>query len=190
MKKKYKILIFIFLFLLAGVTVFGLCLTKAYYLQTVTGATTGKSADYEGEVTVVSETHTITPASGVAVDEIKFYVKNYTGSDNSPTNSSEVYLSYILTFTLPTWGSGCTNPISYQLYAVDESNNNSESQVQLTNNVTGTIDFSFITAEKDYYKLKLYWDISNNGASCYAGKSGNVGISANIFQNPTKYGSL
>ena len=128
--------------------IFGLGLTTAYYRQTITGAATGKTSDYEGEVTVVSETHTITPASNVAVDEIKFYVKNYTGSDSNPTNSSEVYLTYELTFTLPTWGSGCTNPISYRLFSVNESTN-SETEVTLTNNVTAAINFSLASVEKD-----------------------------------------
>ena len=190
MKKKHKIALAVLLFLIAGVTVFGLGLTNAYYRQTVTGAATGKTSDYEGEISVVSETHVITPAANVAVDEIRFYVKNYTGADDNPTNTSEVFLSYKLTFTLPTWGTGCTNPISYGLVSVNQSNNE-ETTVQLdSSNATGTINFEHATLEKDYYILRLYWNMDHNDVPCYAGKSGSVGIAANIFQNPTIYGSL
>lgn len=189
MKKKYKIALIIILFFIAGVTAFGLGLTNAYYRQTVTGAATGRTADYEGEVTIVSETHTVVPASTVAVDEVKFYVKNYSGSDSSPTNTSEVYLSYILSFTLPTWASGCAQPMSYKLFSVNESTN-AETEVTLTNNATSDINFSMMSAEKDYYKLKVYWDITKNSVSCYAGKSGTYGISADIHQTQSVYGSL
>ena len=181
MKKNYKLLLVALVFLFVSLVVIGISVTFAYYQTTVTGAVSAKTSDYTGEVEVVSETHSIIPASNTAVDEIKFYIKNYTGTDANPTNTSEVYLSYILTFTLPTWGSGCTNPISYKLFAVNESNNN-ETEVSLTSNKTGTINFSLISAERDYYKLKMYWNMSHNSSSCYAGKSGNVGISANIFQ--------
>ena len=182
MKKKSSILILLVILMsIAILTGFGV--TFAYYQVNISGAVTNRTANYAGEVEVVSETHTITPASNVAVDEIKFYVKNYTGSDSEPTlaNESEVYMSYTLALAFPSWGSGCTNPISYRLYSVDESNNN-ETEVTLNNNTTSAIDFDLLTAERDYYKLKLYWNMTYNSVSCYAGKSGNVGITANIYQ--------
>ena len=119
--------------------------------------------------------------ASVLCKNLVFYVKNYTGTDANPTNTSEVYLSYELTFTLPTWGSGCTNPVSYRLFQVNESTN-AETEISLTSNKTGTINFSMISAEKDMYRLKMYWNTSDNAASCYAGKTGSVGISANIYQ--------
>ncbi len=181
MKKKIKWLLVLLIFLFAALVVSGIGVSYAYYKGEVTGAVSARSAKYSGEVQVVSETHSILPASSVAVDEIKFYVKNYTGNDNNPTTSSEVFMSYILNFSLPTWGTGCQNPISYKLYSVNQSTN-AETEVTLTNNATSTINFGLISAEKDYYKLKLYWDTTHNDVTCYANKSGNVGISANIFQ--------
>ena len=187
MKKHYKALLILLIFLFLGLVTTGIGVTYAYYRNTITGAASIKTSDYTGEIEVVSETHSILPAQNVAVDEIKFYVKNYTGTDSSPTNSSEVFLSYILTFSLTTnWGSGCTNPLSYKLYSVNQTNNN-ETEITLSNNKTGEINFSLISAEKDYYKLKLYWDINNNGATCYAGKSGSVGITADIHQTESRY---
>ena len=189
MKKHYKLLLTLLVFLLFGTIVAGVGVSYAFYKTTVTGAASNKTSDYEGEIQIVSDNHTIIPATDTIVDEIEFYVKNFTGTNpNSPTNSSEVYLSYILTFTLPTWGTGCANPISYRLFAVDESNS-SESEVTITSNKTGQIDFSFIMAERDYYKLRLYWNMNNNSSSCYAGKSKNIGISADIYQTPSKYSS-
>ena len=177
-----KSLLSIVLFVLFGTFAAGLGLTYAFYQTEVTGAVSGKTSDYAGEVEIVSDTHTdILPTASSAVDVIEFYVKNYTGSDASPTNTSEVYLSYELTFTLPTWNSGCTNPVSYKLYQVNESTN-AETEIALTNYKTSAINFSMISAEKDMYRLKLYWNTSYNSASCYAGKTGSVGISANIYQ--------
>ena len=188
MKKRYKWILVLLIFLFISLITTGIGVTYAYYRQTVTGAVATRTSDYTGEIEVVSETHSILPASGVAVDEIKFYVKNYTGADNTPTNSSEVYLSYDLTFSLQTnWGSGCANPISYELVPVNQSDNTEGTPIQLTSNHTSQIDFSLISAEKDYYKLKLYWDMTKNGASCYAGKSGTVGIAANLYQTPARY---
>lgn len=179
---KRRNLLIVLLVLLFGVFVTGLGVTYAFYQTEVTGAVSGKTSDYAGEVQIVSDTHTdILPAASVAVDTIEFYVKNYTGTDANPTNTSEVYLSYELTFTLPTWGSDCTNPVSYRLFQVNESTN-AETEISLTSNKTGTINFSMISAEKDMYRLKMYWNTSHNKASCYAGKTGSVGISANIYQ--------
>ncbi len=186
MKKHYKLVLLILIFLLVTMITAGIGVSYAYYQTSVTGAVSNKTSDYACDVQIVSDTHTIVPTSNTAVDEIEFYVKNYTGSDTSPSNTSEVYLSYVLKFTLPTWDSGCTNPISYKLFAVNESNN-SETEVALSSNQTSRIDFSLISAERDYYKLKLYWNMNYNSASCYAGKSKNVGIAADIYQNPTKY---
>lgn len=179
---KRKNLLIILVLLLFGVFATGLGVTYAFYQTEVTGAVSGKTSDYAGEVEIVSDTHTdILPAASTAVDVIEFYVKNYTGSDANPTNTSEVYLSYELTFTLPTWGSGCTNPVSYKLFQVNESTN-AETEITLTGNKTSAINFSMLSAEKDMYRLKLYWDTAYNAASCYAGKTGSVGIAANIYQ--------
>lgn len=186
MKKHYKLVLIVLVFLLITMITTGVGVSYAYYRTSVTGAVSNKTSDYACDIQVVSETHTIVPASNTAVDEIKFYVKNYTGTDTSPTNTSEVYLSYTLSFTLPTWASGCTNPVSYKLYAVNESNN-SETEVTLSNNKTSQIDFSLISAERDYYKLKLYWNMNYNSDTCYAGMSKNVGISADIYQTPSRY---
>ena len=187
MKKRYRGLIIILLFLFIISITTGIGVTYAFYQSTVTGAVTNKTSDYTGEVEVVSETHSVLPEASVAVDEIKFYVKNYTGTNSNPTNSSEVYLSYVLTFSMTTsWGSGCANPLSYKLYSVNESTN-TETEVSLSSNKTSAIDFSMISVERDYYKLRVYWDMTNNSASCYAGKSGNYGISANLYQTPSRY---
>jgi len=180
MKKHYKGLLVLLVFLFITLVVSGIGVTYAYYKTNVTGAVTAKTSDYDGELEVVSATHTITPAANTVVDTIDFYVKNYTGPDSSPTNTSEVNLSYVLTFTLPTWGTGCTNPISYKLYSVNASN--VETEVTLSNNVSGARNFSLISAEKDHYRLKSYWNMTYNSAECYANKSGNVGISARIYQ--------
>ena len=179
--RNYKLLISISIVLFIALVVGGIGATYAFYRDTITGAVSGKTSDYTGEIEVVSETHSMIPEASVAVDEIKFYVKNFTGTSSEPTNSSEVYLKYVLSFTLPTWGSGCTNPISYRLFSVNESTN-VESEITLTNNQTSEINFSLIGPERDYYKLKLYWDMTHNSASCYANKSINVGISANVSQ--------
>ncbi len=186
MSKKYKILLVLLIFLFVTLITAGIGVTYAFYETTITGAVSNKTADFEGEIQVVSETHTILPAASVAVDEVKFYIKNYTGTDSSPTNLSEVFLRYTLSFTLPTWGSGCSNPISYKLYSVDESNN-SETEITLSNNQAPAVNFNLISAERDYYKLKVYWNTNLNNSSCYAGKSGNYGISAVFNQNPSKY---
>ena len=188
MKKHYKWLLILLVFLLVSLVTTGFGVTYAYYRTTVTGAVSNKTSDYTGEIQVTSGTHVLVPVASSPVDTIDFYIKNYTGTDsNNPTNSSEVYLSYTLTFSITgNWGSGCTNPVSYRLFAVNDSNN-TETEVTLTNNQTGAIDFSLISAEKDHYKLKLYWDMSNNGATCYAGKSGSVGIATNMYQTPSKY---
>lgn len=178
---RYKGVLVLLVILMICLVTSGIGVTYAYYKTEVTGAVTGKSSDYAGEIEIVSDTHTdIVPSSSV-VDEIEFYVKNYTGTDASPTNTSEVYLSYVLTFTPPTWASGCTNPVTFKLYQVNESTD-AETEVTLTNNKTGAINFSLISAEKDMYRLKMYWNTSYNTASCYAGKTGTVGIAANIYQ--------
>ena len=187
MKNHYKGVLVLLVFLFVGLMVTGIGVSFAYYRVGVTGTASTRSSDYDGEIEVVSSTHSILPASNAVVDTVEFYIKNYTGTDNSPTNTSEVYLSYILTFTLPTWGSGCTNPISYQLYSIAPTTN-AETLVSLnSSNQTPEISFSLATQEKQHYKLKLYWDMANNGASCFAGKSGNVGISASMYQNPSVY---
>lgn len=187
MKKHYKGVLILLVFLLISLVTTGIGVSYAYYQGTVTGAVSAKTSDYTGEISVDAGTHNITPASGSEVDVISFYVKNYTGSDANPTNSSEVYLSYKLSFTLPTWDSGCTNPVSYRLFAVNDANN-SETEVTLDNNQeTGAIAFDLISAEKDHYRLKLYWNMNYNSASCFAGKSKSVGINANMYQNPAKY---
>lgn len=184
MRKRYKALLILLVFLFITLITTGIGVTYAYYQTTVTGAITNRTSKHNEEIEIVDSTHTIIPAASVAVDEIEFYVKNYTGSDATPTAISEVYLTYVLTFTLPTWESGCTNPISYKLYSI--TGTNTETEVSLSSNKTGAIDFGLDT-EKDHYKLKLYWNMSYNSASCYAEKSGNVGISANLYQTPSKY---
>ena len=180
MKKRYKLVLSALIFLFLSLTLTAIGMSFAYYETSVTGAVSSNTSAFEPELSIVSETHTVVPASNVAVDEIKFYVKNYTGSDSSPT-ISEVKLKYILTFTLPTWGTGCTNPISYKLYSVNQTTN-AENEITLTNNATSAINFTLIDAEKHYYKLKLYWNTTYNSTSCFAGKSKNVGISADISQ--------
>ena len=179
--KKYKVMIIALVVLLLVFIAGGLGASLAYYQTEVTGAASGSTSSYAGEVEIVSGTHTSLIPSADVVDEIEFYVKNYTGSDSSPAATSEVYLSYMLTFTEPTWASGCTNPVSFKLYSVDEATD-AETEVSLASNKTGAINFDMISAEKDMYRLKLYWDTTNNSASCFAGKTGTVGISASIYQ--------
>lgn len=180
MSKRKKItLLSILVFLFGSVVVYGIGMTMAYYTTTITGAFSGRTSKFDGNVEIVNSTHTIVPASNNAVDTVEFYVKNYSGSDSSPTLLSEVNSHYTLTFALPTWGTGCDNPVSFALYSVDS---NGEHSVTLTNNVTGWIDIPMTGAVKHHYKLKLYWNMEHNDSTCYAGKSGSVGISANICQ--------
>ena len=176
--KKVLALLVIFLFILVTS---GIGLTYAYYGGEITGAVTGKTSNLTGEISVAAGTHTNIIPSSTTVDNIYFYVKNYTGTDSNPSVSSEVRLSYNLSFSLPTWGSGCTNPVSYKLYKIDESDN-SETQITLSNNATGAINFGMISAERDYYRLALQWNTAYNSATCYAGKTSSVSITANIYQ--------
>lgn len=161
----------------------GLGITFAFYEREVSGAVSGKTANYAGEIELISGGHNnIIPATD-GVDQIDFYVKNYTGSDSAPTAASEVKLSYVLTFTLPTWPTGCTNPVSLKLYKVNESvQPEAETEVTLSSNSTSAINFTLASAEKDKYRLKLYWNTTYNSVTCYAGKTGNIGINANIYQ--------
>lgn len=179
MKKHYKSMLVLMVFLIMLVVTSGLGVTYAYYQKEVTGAVSARTSAYDGEIYIESETHQIIPDEDTAVDTVTFYVKNYTGTDANPVNS-ELNLSYIINLNLTNWFGACSNPVSYRLYSVDV--NNSEAELTLTNAQTSTIDFSLITTQKHKYRLKLYWDLSNNGSTCYANKSGDVGISADIFQ--------
>lgn len=181
MKTKYKSYLAILVFLFISLIATGIGVTYASYQTPVTGAVAARTSNFTPELQVVEETHSILPQSTIAVNEIKFYVKNYTGTDVEPT-TSEVYLKYNLSFSLPTWGNGCDNPISYELYSVDEANSTETKINSFANNALNNVQFQLMSAEKDYYKLKLYWDMTKNAASCYAGKSGNVVITANISQ--------
>lgn len=181
MKKRYLFILFLLLIFFVVFVSLSPKGTFAYYQTNVSGAVNAVTASYGGEVEIVSETHTFLPADNEVIDEIKFYVKNYTGTDQSPTTISQVYMSYKLAFTLPSWGSGCTNPVSYKLYSVNEGTN-AETEVTLTNNQTSDINFTLLSSQKHYYKLKVYWDTTNNSVSCYAGKNGSVSIDAELKQ--------
>lgn len=177
---KYKKVLVILIFLAIVMISSGIGITYAYYKTEITGAVTGSTAAYSGEIEIGTGTHTnLVPASST-IDSIDFYIKNYSGTDAN-AKTSEVYLSYILTFTPPTWGTGCNNPVSFKLFFVDDTNN-SETEINLSNNKSSAQNFSLISAQKHHYKLKLYWNTTLNSASCYAGKSGTIGIAANIYQ--------
>ena len=76
MKKHYKAILILLVFLLISLISTGIGVTYAYYRTQVTGAVSGKTSDYDSEIQVVTETHNIIPASNVAVDEVNFYIKN------------------------------------------------------------------------------------------------------------------
>ena len=63
---KYKAILILLVVLLICLVTGGIGVTYAYYKTEVTGAVSGKSSDYAGEIEVVSDTHTnIVPASTV-----------------------------------------------------------------------------------------------------------------------------
>ena len=181
MKKRYAIILILLIILFTAFIVLNTGGTFAYYQAGVSGAVNVRTASYSGEVEVVSTTHTLVPADNEEIDEISFYVKNFTGTDQNPTAISEVYMAYNLTFSFPTWSNDCENPISYKLYSVNEITD-AETEITLNNNKTADINFGSIASEKDFYKLKVYWDVTNNSVTCYAGKNGTVGIDAELKQ--------
>ncbi len=182
---KYKKVLTLLVVGLFALITSGIGLTYAYYNQQVTGVVSGQTSDFAGEISIVAGTHTnIIPTSSTA-DNVYFYIKNYTGADNNATAITETKMNYVLTFSKPTWGSGCTNPVSYELYRINESNG-SETSVSLTNNstnqVSGAISFSLTSPQRHYYRLALKWNMTYNSAACYAGKTFSVSMSANMYQ--------
>ena len=177
---KYKKVLVILVLLAIVMISSGIGITYAYYKTEITGAVTGSTAAYSGEIEIGTGTHTNLVPASTAIDSIDFYIKNYSGTDSS-AKTSEVYLSYVLTFTPPTWGTGCTNPVSFKLFLVNDTNS-TETEITLSSNKSSAQNFSLISAQKHHYKLKLYWNTTLNSASCYAGKTGTIGIAANIYQ--------
>lgn len=177
---KYKKVLIILVFLAVVMISSGIGIAYAYYKTEITGAVTGSTAAYSGEIEISAGTHTDLVPASTEINSIEFYIKNYSGTDSS-AKTSEVYLSYVLTFTPPTWGAGCTNPVFFKLFLVNDTNS-TETEITLSNNKSTVQNFSLISAQKHHYKLKLYWNTTLNSASCYAGKTGTIGIAANIYQ--------
>ena len=66
MKKHYKLVLIVLVFLLITMITTGVGVSYAYYRTSVTGAVSNKTSDYACDIQVVSETHTIVPASNTA----------------------------------------------------------------------------------------------------------------------------